>query len=67
MEHVLAGTTRRVVTRGAEWFVLRDGLIAEIRSYYRQEPEDAELEGFPYASRDIPSTGPSAATATPRG
>ena len=43
--------TQRVVTRGAEWFVLRDGFIAEIRSYYRQEPEDAELEGFPYASR----------------
>lgn len=43
--------TQRVVTRGAEWFVLRGDLIAEIRSYYRQEREDAELEGFPYASR----------------
>src|ERR1700722_4323106 len=39
----------RVVTRGAEWFVLRNGLIAEIRSDYRQEPEDSELDGFPYA------------------
>lgn len=43
--------THRVVTRGAEWFVLRGGLIAEIRSYYRQEPQDAELDGFPYATR----------------
>lgn len=45
------GATDAVVTRGAEWFVLRDGRIAEIRSYYRQEQADAELEGFLYAER----------------
>ncbi|MBV9195860.1 MAG: nuclear transport factor 2 family protein [Solirubrobacterales bacterium] len=43
--------TRRVVTRGAEWFVLRGGRIAEIRSYYRQDSHDTELEGFPYEVR----------------
>jgi ketosteroid isomerase-like protein len=45
------GGAERVVTRGAEWFVLRDDAIAEIRSYYRQEAADTELEGFPYAAR----------------
>ena len=30
------GGPERIATRGAEWFVLRDGLIAEIRSYYQQ-------------------------------
>lgn len=46
-----SGAQRRVVTRGAEWFVIREGRIAEIRSYYRQEPRDSELDGFPYAER----------------
>jgi hypothetical protein len=45
------GASDRVVTRGAEWFVLRDERIAEIRSYYRQQPSDSELDGFPYADR----------------
>jgi ketosteroid isomerase-like protein len=45
------GASERVATRGAEWFVLRDGLIAEIRSYYHQQPESSELDGFPYAQR----------------
>jgi hypothetical protein len=31
--------------------VFRDGLIAEIRSYYQQRPETTELAGFPYADR----------------
>jgi len=47
----------RVVTRGAEWFVLRDGAIAEIRSYYRQELADSELDGFPYADRGYSTHG----------
>lgn len=46
-----AGASERVATRGAEWFVLRDGLIAEIRSYYQQRESTTELEGFPYAER----------------
>jgi ketosteroid isomerase-like protein len=45
------GNNDRVVTRGAEWFVLRDDRIAEIRSYYRQELADSELDGFSYADR----------------
>jgi ketosteroid isomerase-like protein len=45
------GAARRVATRGAEWFVFRDGLIAEIRSYYQQRPETTELAGFPYGAR----------------
>jgi ketosteroid isomerase-like protein len=45
------GATDRTATRGAEWFVLRDGLIAEIRSYYQQREHTTALEGFPYAER----------------
>jgi ketosteroid isomerase-like protein len=46
------GATSRVATRGAEWFVFAaDGRIAEIRSYYRQQPNTTELDGFPYAAR----------------
>ena len=41
----------RIATRGAEWFVFRDGLISEIRSYYRQQNETSELEGFDYSAR----------------
>jgi ketosteroid isomerase-like protein len=48
---VPVGGTARVATRGAEWFVLRDGLIAEIRSYYQQRETTTELDGFPYAER----------------
>jgi len=47
-----AGTTDRHVTRGAEWFVRRDGLISEIRSYYQMRPADTGLDGFPYAERE---------------
>jgi hypothetical protein len=41
----------RIVTRGAEWFVFRAGLIFEIRSYYRQRDARAEPHAFPYAER----------------
>jgi len=51
------GEPGRVATRGAEWFALRDGRIAEIRSYYRQEPATTELEGFPYAERGYSAHG----------
>jgi ketosteroid isomerase-like protein len=51
------GETRRVVTRGAEWFVLRSGRIAEIRSYYRQETQDSALDGFPYDARGYSAHG----------
>ncbi|GAA4910465.1 ketosteroid isomerase-like protein [Actinomycetospora succinea] len=45
------GARERVATRGAEWFVLRDGLISEIRSYYQQHEATTELDAFPYAAR----------------
>ena len=45
------GDRERVATRGAEWFVFRDGLIVEIRSYYQQRPQTSELHGFPYGER----------------
>ena len=46
-----------VATRGAEWFVFRDGRISEIRSYYQQRPETTELEGFPYPERGYSTFG----------
>jgi len=42
---------QRIATRGAEWFVFRDGLIFEIRSYYQQRNESTELEAFDYSGR----------------
>lgn len=51
------GTDARVATRGAEWFVVDDGLISEIRSYYQQRPETTELDGFPYAERGYSVAG----------
>ena len=43
------GSSERVITRGAEWFVFADDRIREIRSYYNQQPETTELDGYPYA------------------
>jgi ketosteroid isomerase-like protein len=42
---------QRIVTRGAEWFVFRDGLIFEIRSYYQQRTDSTELDAFDYSGR----------------
>lgn len=49
-------TGRAELIRGAEWYVFRDGKIAEIRAYYlnRHLPyarHNFELEEFPYAAR----------------
>ena len=51
------GEDEPVATRGAEWFVFRDGLISEIRSYYQQRPATTELEGFPYPERGYSTPG----------
>ncbi|HWK19662.1 MAG TPA: nuclear transport factor 2 family protein [Microbacteriaceae bacterium] len=59
------GAAERVATRGAEWFVLRDGLIAEIRSYYQQRPETTGLDGFPYAERGYAVAGREASDVHP--
>lgn len=43
---------RRVMTRGSEWYVMRDGRIAEIRAYFISDrAADTELIGFPYGQR----------------
>jgi ketosteroid isomerase-like protein len=45
-------STRRVMTRGSEWYVMRDGRIAEIRAYFISDrAADTELIGFPYGQR----------------
>jgi len=46
------GTSRRVMMRGSEWYVMREGLIAEIRAYLmHDDTADTELVGFPYLER----------------
>jgi len=43
---------RRLATRGAELYVMRDGLIAEVRAYYNQlRDADSGLVDFDYAAR----------------
>lgn len=49
--------TERITTRGAEWFVFRDGLIFEIRSYYQQINATSELEAFDYFERGYSTAG----------
>ena len=40
------------MTRGTEWYVMRDGVIAEIRAYYADNRvADSELADFPYGER----------------
>lgn len=49
------GLERQELLRGTEWFIFRDGLIAEVRAYHcnfhLQDPRNFELRDFPYASR----------------
>ena len=38
--------------RGSEWYVMRDGRIAEVRAYFAYSASsDVELTDFPYAGR----------------
>lgn len=42
----------RLTTRGAEFYVIKDGLISEIRAYYNQLADrDSELVDFDYRQR----------------
>ena len=51
-------TAARIAARGAEWFVFKDELIFEIRSYYQQTGDrSSELDNFPYQSRDYSIIG----------
>jgi ketosteroid isomerase-like protein len=45
-------TDRRIMMRGSEWYVMRDGRIAEIRAYFlHDDTADAELTAFSYLER----------------
>jgi len=45
-------TGRPVMTRGTEWYVMKDGRIAEVRAYFVADTtSDSELPDFPYAER----------------
>ena len=49
------GDTKERVVRGAEWYVFREGRIAEIRAYYWQDQDkEYSLQGYPYAERNYP-------------
>jgi ketosteroid isomerase-like protein len=43
----------RMIDRGTEWFVVRDGLIAEVRAYHHSDAKNRQgnLLGFDHAGR----------------
>jgi len=46
-------TDLRLMMRGSEWYVMRDGRIAEVRAYFAYSDRlNTELTGFPYGDRD---------------
>jgi len=46
------GSKLRLMARGTEWYVMRDGRIAEVRAYFiANSAANAELATFPYAQR----------------
>jgi len=46
------GTDTRLMMRGSEWYVMREGRIAEVRAYFAySDKSNTELTGFPYGSR----------------
>jgi len=44
-------SSRRVMSRGMEWYEMQDGLIAEVRAFFMGGDQDSELSDFPYAQR----------------
>lgn len=45
-------TTDWTMSRGSEWYVMRDGVITEIRAYFGVDgAAENELADFPYADR----------------
>jgi hypothetical protein len=58
-------TDKRLMLRGSEWYVMRDGKIAEIRAYF-MSADDAhcELAGFPYGERGYLGMAADLATAS---
>ena len=55
MQWVPLQTGETEILRGSEWYLFRDGRIAEIRSYHNnyflQDPLNRELHDFDYARR----------------
>ena len=46
------GTQMRLMSRGSEWYVMRDARIAEVRAYFMDDDSrSTELTGFPYDDR----------------
>jgi ketosteroid isomerase-like protein len=46
------GGQKRLITRGSEWYIMRDARILEVRAYFIASPESSiELAAFPYAKR----------------
>jgi ketosteroid isomerase-like protein len=45
------GTAQWVMSRGTEWYVMRDGLITEVRAYFDDGIADSEMADFPYVER----------------
>ncbi len=46
------GAQHRLMLRGSEWYVMRDGKIAEIRAYFMHDDRgNTGLTGFPYGDR----------------
>jgi ketosteroid isomerase-like protein len=46
------GKQHQVMSRGSEWYVLRDALILEVRAYFAvNDTADTELADFPYVDR----------------
>jgi hypothetical protein len=39
------------MSRGTEWYVMRQGLIAEVRAYFDDGIADSEMADFPYVER----------------
>lgn len=45
-------SSRRLMMRGTEWYVMRHGKIAEVRAYYAySDKQDTGLTSFPYDNR----------------
>ena len=52
-------TDQHIATRGAELYVMRGGLIAEVRAYYNQLGDaDTGLVGFDYFARGYSQASP---------
>ncbi len=46
------GESRRVMSRGTEWYAFRNDRISEVRAYFiADQAAGSELPGFPYAER----------------